>query len=100
MWLKQRLDVLLGARPEAEISVKVEREAEVFRTARRERVPAEGGQPIDAAFAFLGEMLPPREETKSSRQVADALRARLTTAWKRTMQAESRSPSPSPTSWR
>ena len=77
--LKRRLEVLLGARPEAEVdqSVKAEREAEVARTAQRERIAAAGGQLVGAAFSFLGEMIPAQRETEESKQMADLLRARL-----------------------
>jgi hypothetical protein len=36
------------------------------RLARRSRVAEAGGQLVAAAFAFLGEMIPPRQPTKST----------------------------------
>lgn len=77
--LKRKLEVLLGARPEAEIdeSGKAEEEARGVRAAQRERMAAAGGQLVGAAFAFLGEMIPERPATEESKQMADALRSRL-----------------------
>ena len=65
-----RLEVLLGARPEAEIdeSVKAERETEVARAARSEKVAAAGGQLVSAAFSFLGEMIPRQPEYEPARE--------------------------------
>ena len=77
--LKRRLEVLLGARPEAppDESEKARHQQEAERLARQERIAAAGGQLLGAAFAFLGEMLPPREETDASRQAAAALKQRF-----------------------
>ena len=77
--LKRRLEVLLGAQPEAEIdeSVKADREAEVARSARRDRISAAGGQLVGAAFSFLGEMIPERPQTDESRRMSEMLRERL-----------------------
>lgn len=57
--LKQRLEILLGARPEAlpDESVKQQRQSEVAQTQRRERVAAAGGELLGAAFNFLGELV-------------------------------------------
>lgn len=77
--LKRRLEVLLGARPEAEIdeSVKAKEEAEVVRSAQRERIASAGGQLVGAAFAFLGEMIPEQPKTEKTEQMAEMLRSRL-----------------------
>lgn len=60
--LKQRLEVLLGARPVAPVdeSERVRQAAEAERLARKERVSTAGGQLLGAAFEFLGALVPPR----------------------------------------
>ncbi len=69
--LKRRLEVLLGARPDGAIDesqrAEVEREAE--RLAQRERIANAGGQLLGAAFAFIGEMFPKKEETEANGSV-------------------------------
>jgi superfamily II DNA/RNA helicase len=58
--LKRRLEVLLGARPEAPVDVSEQtRVAEHGESiARRERMAAAAGQMLTAALAFLGELAP------------------------------------------
>ncbi|MFM8479395.1 MAG: helicase, partial [Planctomycetaceae bacterium] len=59
--LKSRLEVLLGAVPEARTdeSQRREREAETARLVeKREQMAAAGGQLLSAAFGFLAQMLP------------------------------------------
>jgi hypothetical protein len=77
--LKRRLEVLLGTRPDSAIDesekAAVEREAE--RLALKERVASAGGQLLGAAFAFIGEMLPKKEETQETLQMAESLKTRL-----------------------
>ena len=77
--LIQRLEVLLGARPEASVdeSQKADREHEAVRLGQREKVSRAGGQLVGAAFAFLGEMIPSQEETQASRELAGLFRSRL-----------------------
>jgi superfamily II DNA/RNA helicase len=59
--LKNRLEVLLGARPEAPRDETVQRtaaaDADQFSEAHRERVAAAGGELLGAAFKFLGELV-------------------------------------------
>ncbi|MBC8869902.1 MAG: DEAD/DEAH box helicase [Planctomycetes bacterium] len=78
--LKRRLEVLLGAKPEAAVdeSVKAEREREAQLIARRERVAAAGGELLGAAFGFLGELMAEHQETDASKQLAVNLKSRLT----------------------
>jgi superfamily II DNA or RNA helicase len=59
--LKRRLEVLLGARPEAPVDVSEQARVadEGERLARRERMAAAAGQMLTAALAFLGELAPP-----------------------------------------
>ncbi|HPM83444.1 MAG TPA: DEAD/DEAH box helicase [Candidatus Anammoximicrobium sp.] len=77
--LKRRLEVLLGAKPEAptDESVKADRRQEAELLARRERVAAAGGELLGAAFHFLGELMAEHQETSASQQVAGELRDRL-----------------------
>ena len=77
--LKRRLEVLLGARPEGAIDesqrAEVERDAE--RLARKEKIASAGGQLLGAAFAFIGEMFPKKEETKETIQMTENLKSHL-----------------------
>jgi hypothetical protein len=77
--LKRRLEVLLGAAPEAPVdeSQKAEREQEAEQLAQRERVSVAGGQLLTAAFGFLGELLPKQEHTDQSRELAQSIRGSL-----------------------
>jgi ERCC4-related helicase len=69
--LKSRLEVLLGAKPEAAVDQsrqRAEQEAtKRLSPERRERVSAAGGELLGAAFKFLGELVatdaPPPDET-------------------------------------
>lgn len=78
--LKRRLEVLLGAKPEAptDESVKADRRQEAELLARRERVAAAGGELLGAAFNFLGELMSEYRQTPASQQLAGDLRNRLT----------------------
>lgn len=77
--LKRRMEVLLGAKPEAPADesqrAQVEKEAEVL--ARKERVETAGGQLLGAAFAFIGEMFSGREETEQIAELAETFKHRL-----------------------
>ena len=77
--LKRRLEVLLGARPDAPIDESERRrsEEEAERLARRSRVQDAGGQLVSAAFSFLGEMIPRHEETEATARMSLQLRDRL-----------------------
>ncbi|MCU0979191.1 MAG: helicase, partial [Pirellulaceae bacterium] len=77
--LKRRLELLLGAKPEAptDESVKADRQKEAELLARRERVAAAGGELLGAAFNFLGELMAEHRETPASQQLAGDLRNRL-----------------------
>jgi superfamily II DNA/RNA helicase len=67
--LKSRLEVLLGAKPEAPVDETVKQAAaeETRRLAQghRERVAAAGGELLGAAFKFLGELVSQQEATSS-----------------------------------
>jgi SNF2 family DNA or RNA helicase len=57
--LKRRLEILLGAKPEAPVdeSERRARDEEGRQLQRRERVAAAGGELLGAAFNFLGELV-------------------------------------------
>jgi superfamily II DNA or RNA helicase len=61
--LRHKLEELLGARPEAPLdeTSKSEAEASVAREEQRRKMSVAGGQLISAAFAFLAEIVPPRQ---------------------------------------
>jgi superfamily II DNA or RNA helicase len=77
--LKQRLELLLGAKPAVapDEQERRDREAEVERLARRQRVASAGGQLISAAFQFLAEVVPAPPDSEPAREMAEAFRARL-----------------------
>ena len=77
--LKRRLEVLLGAKPEAplDVSEQARQEERARLLVKRERIATAGGQLVSAAFSFLGEMMPGDGETDESRQLAALIRSRL-----------------------
>ncbi|NVM21876.1 MAG: DEAD/DEAH box helicase [Desulfobacterales bacterium] len=77
--LKRRLEVLLGTKPDAPVdeSKKEQVEKEAERLVRRQKIASAGGQLLGAAFAFMGEIFPQKEETQQSRQMAEAFKDRL-----------------------
>jgi superfamily II DNA/RNA helicase len=77
--LKRRLEVLLGAKPEAAINEneQLRQTEEAERLARQERVSNAGGQLLASAVDFLSQLMPDRPETEASRQVAESLKQGL-----------------------
>jgi CRISPR/Cas system-associated endonuclease/helicase Cas3 len=77
--LRQRLEVLLGARPAAGVDERERegREREIEAAARRERLAVAGGALVGAAFSFLGELLPAREPAPESEHLAERFRRQL-----------------------
>ncbi len=78
--LKRRLEVLLGAKPEAasDVSVMQRAEAEVVALAKRkERVAEAGGQLLAAALSFLGEILPASGSTEPAPEAISAVKTGL-----------------------
>jgi superfamily II DNA/RNA helicase len=90
--LKQRLEVLLGARAHAAVdeTEKQRKQQVAERLARRSRVAEAGGQLVAAAFAFLGEMIPQRRPTDGSEQKASEFKARLAECLERDEQGRPR----------
>ncbi len=78
--LKNRLEILLGAMPEAAVDEsekqRLERQQQADRQ-RREQVSAAGGQLMAAAFQFLAELLPAAPDSPQSEQLTSDLKARL-----------------------
>jgi superfamily II DNA or RNA helicase len=76
--LKRRLELLLGARPEAALDVSVRERAEAAALVqRRERVAEAGGHLLAAAFSFLGEMLPASASPAPAPEAVAAVKAGL-----------------------
>ena len=90
--LKERLEVLLGARAHAAVdeTEKQRQQQEAERLARRSRVAEAGGQLVAAAFAFLGEMIPQRQPTNGAEQKASEFKARLAECLERDEQGRPR----------
>jgi len=77
--LRRRLEVLLGARPEAEVdeSRREQVQGESERTAeKRERVAAAGGQLLGAAFQFLDQLVAGEQGTDDG-PLTDRIRRQL-----------------------
>jgi hypothetical protein len=79
--LRRRLEVLLGAQPEAPLDVtnqeQVARQTEQF-DAHRERVAAAGGEMLGAVFNFLGELVAQQPAPAPSEPLVAQVRSRLT----------------------
>jgi hypothetical protein len=90
--LKQRLEVLLGAKPHAAVdeTEKHRQQQETERLTRRARVAEAGGQLLAAAFTFLGEMIPQREPTNGTARMASEFSARLNECLERDEQGRPR----------
>jgi hypothetical protein len=78
--LRSRLEVLLGAKPQAPLDVS--QRAEVFldaeRRAHRDRVAAAGGELLGAVFSFLGELVSQHEvAAPPAPGTVDSLKQRL-----------------------
>jgi SNF2 family DNA or RNA helicase len=77
--LKQRLEILLGARPEAPVDETVRRQAteDMDRLAHRDRIALAGGELVGAAFRFLGQVVSGPLAKPPDDGVVKSLRARL-----------------------
>jgi hypothetical protein len=78
--LKRRLEVLLGAKPEA--PVRETERAQAEQAAQRgadhkQRVAEAGGQLVAAAFRLLGELLPPANDAPAANPLGAFLRDQL-----------------------
>ena len=77
--LKRRLEILLGAKPEAPLdeTEKARQAQEAQHLVQREKVAAAGGQLLTAAFSFLGELLPQYQQSEESQEKAERLKMHL-----------------------
>ncbi|MBA3028403.1 MAG: DEAD/DEAH box helicase [Desulfobacteraceae bacterium] len=77
--LKKRLEILLGNKPVAAVdeSMKAQVESEAALHQQKERMAKAGGQLLGAAFAFIGEMFPKKEETDDMARLAETFRKKL-----------------------
>jgi SNF2 family DNA or RNA helicase len=77
--LKNRLEILLGVKPDAltDESQKEQVEREAQQLIRKEKIAKAGGQLLGAAFTFIGEMFPEKEETAQTIQMAETFKMRL-----------------------
>lgn len=77
--LKRRLEILLGAKPEAPIDVSQATQVreEIERRARQERVAAAAGQMLTGAFQMLGELLPELSDDDTTRRLTQGIEAQL-----------------------
>lgn len=77
--LKSRLEILLGAKPEAplDVSQQAGEQTKVQEEVRRERVAAAGGELLGAVFKFLGELVQEESRPAPNEGVVNQLRDRL-----------------------
>lgn len=77
--LKRRMEILLGARPEAaeDESMKIEVEKKTAALAKKEKIAAAGGKMVSAAFALIGEMFADADNDLQTAQLAGAFKAKL-----------------------
>ncbi len=77
--LRRRLEVLLGAKPEAAVDESRQRQEQndLEQVARQQRMAAAGGQLITSAVSFLSEFIPAGPESEASRQLATSLKQGL-----------------------
>jgi len=73
--LKRRLEISLGAKPEASVDQSQQQQAEQQQQLadQRERVNLAGGQLVEAAFQFIGQMLPTESSSAQTEQLTDHL---------------------------
>ncbi len=84
--LKRRLEVLLGARPDAaeDESMKAAVEKEATTLAKQEKIATAGGNLVGAAFAFIGEMFSQQDSDGEIEQLAGAFKAGLSDCMQKT----------------
>jgi SNF2 family DNA or RNA helicase len=77
--LKNRLELLLGTKPPAPIdeSLQEDVEKQARELQRREKIAMAGGQLLGAAFTFLGEIFPGKEESPESVRMVEMFRNQL-----------------------
>jgi hypothetical protein len=77
--LRNRLEILIGKKPDAPIdeSMREQTEEEAATLAQKEKIADAGGQLIGAAFNFIGELFPEGEENKQLDQLTETFKERL-----------------------
>jgi hypothetical protein len=77
--LRNRLELLLGEKPPAPLDESMQGEVEKNAVAlqRKKRIAAAGGELLGAAFAFLSEMVPNREDAPENNRLAEIFRRQL-----------------------
>ncbi|MBN1590998.1 MAG: DEAD/DEAH box helicase [Pirellulales bacterium] len=78
--LRRRLEVLLGAQPEAPVDVTKQKETEAHTrqiAEHRDRVAAAGGEMLGAVFNFLGELISQDQTPQPAEPVVTQVRDRL-----------------------
>ena len=76
--LKSRLEILLGAKPEAAADYQEPAPVRALSTGHQERVAAAGGEMLGAVFNFLGELVAQNDQTPAPPTVlVDNLKKRL-----------------------
>ena len=76
--LKSRLEILLGAKPEAAADIQEPAPARALSTGHQERVAAAGGEMLGAVFNFLGELVAQDDQTTAPpTALVDNLKQRL-----------------------
>jgi superfamily II DNA or RNA helicase len=76
--LKRRLELLLGAKPDAPVDEHA-RAQEQHSTDRKQRIAEAGGQLVAAAVRLLGELLPPRDNAAATTLVREQLTSAVDT---------------------
>ncbi len=87
--LKQRLEILLGAKPEAPIEQSNKEEIEQ-QLDRQQRIAAAGGQMLTASFQFLNELLPEPVDPERNEQLSNTIRQNLESCTEPNAQGEIR----------
>ncbi len=77
--MKRRLEILLGAKPDAPLDESQQRDVaqQTVTLARKERIGRAGGQLMQAAFSFLGEMFPEPVESEHADQMTRLFKTQL-----------------------
>jgi superfamily II DNA or RNA helicase len=77
--LRQRLEILLGAKPEAGVDEQQRSAIQhvIDRRARRDGLASAGGALVSAAFEFLGQLIPNNERSPAATYLGDLFRKQL-----------------------
>ena len=73
--LKRRLEILLGAKPDAEEDESVLRQEK--QTLQQNKIADAGGQLFNAAFQFINEILPQESDSEQAQQISTVLEKQL-----------------------